>query len=212
MTEPDPRRRRRSSAELRALLLDVARDLFDRHGFQATTTAEISRKAGVSERVLFNQFASKSALFNAAVIAPFVDLVSAYVDEWVEEGGDDTPERRLDRFVGGLYDLARQHRTALLTALVEHQNGEANELLDQLARALRRMQTITPEEAYRDQYRGLDMPALSADTVGMIFGVALLDDLIFPARTRRPSRKRLTDEMRTLLLDGMRHRGPTSAT
>jgi AcrR family transcriptional regulator len=205
MTEPAPRRRRRDSAELRVLLLDVARDLFDRHGFQATTTAEICRKAGVSERVLFNQFAGKSALFNAAVIAPFVELVTAYVEEWLQEDGD-TPEQRLDRFVGGLYDLARQHRTALLTALVEHQNGEANELLDQLARALQRMQTITPDEAHRAEYRGLDMPALSADTVGMIFGVALLDDLIFPAHTRRPSRKRLTDEMRTLLLDGMRHR------
>jgi AcrR family transcriptional regulator len=206
VTEPAPRRRRRSSGQLRTLLLDVARDLFDRYGFQATTTAEICRKAGVSERVLFNQFASKSALFNAAVIAPFVELVTAYVDEWVEDSGDNTPDQRLDRFVSGLYDLARQHRTALLTALVEHQNGETNELLDQLARALQRMRTITPDEAYRDQYQGLDMPALTADTVGMIFGVALLDDLIFPARTRRPSRKRLTDEMRTLLLDGMRHR------
>lgn len=208
---PDPpgRRRRRGSAELRTLLLDVARDLFDRHGLQATTTAEICRKAGVSERVLFNNFASKSALFNAAVIEPIVALVTAYVDEWAADGvhREDTPEQRLDRFIGGLFDLARQHRTALLTALAEHQNGESNELLDQVARALQRMQTIDPGDAYRHQYQGLDMPAVSADTVGMIFGVALLDDLIFPAHTRRPSRRRLLDEMRMLLLDGMRHRG-----
>lgn len=207
MTDPAPRRRRRTSEDLRRTLLDVARDLFDRQGFQATTTAEISRKAGVSERVLFNNFGSKGALFNAAVIAPFVHLLTVYVDEWVQDTGGSTPEERLDRLVNGLFELARQHRTALLTALTEHQNDPADSgLLDQLARALQRMQTITPSDAYRDQYQGLDMPALTANTVGMIFGVALLDDLIFPARTRRPSRQRLTDEMRKILLDGMRHR------
>jgi AcrR family transcriptional regulator len=104
-----------ATEDLRRTLLDVARDLFDRQGFQATTTAEISRKAGVSERVLFNNFGSKGALFNAAVIAPFVHLLTAYVDEWVQDTGEATPEERLDRLVNGLFELARQHRTALLT-------------------------------------------------------------------------------------------------
>ena len=187
-------------------MLDVARDLFDQNGFQATTTAEISRKAGISERVLFNNFRSKTELFNIAVVEPFVEMLTAYVDEWVQDTSSRTPEERLDLLVNDLYDLARQHRTALLTALVEHRNGEENELLDRLARALQQLETITPGSQYRAQYQGLDMPALTADTVGMILGVALLDELIFPARTRRPSRQRLTDEMRTILLDGMRHR------
>jgi AcrR family transcriptional regulator len=206
VTEGAPRRQRRDSEELRQKLLDVARDLFDRNGFQATTTAEISRKAGISERVLFNNFRSKTELFNVAVIEPFVEMLTAYVDEWVQDTSSRTPEERLDLLVNDLFDLARQHRTALLTALVEHRNGEENELLDQLARALQQLQTITPGSQYQSEYRGLDMPALAADTVGMILGVALLDELIFPARTRRPSRQRLTDEMRTILLDGMRHR------
>jgi AcrR family transcriptional regulator len=206
VTEGAPRRQRRDSEELRQKLLDVARDLFDRNGFQATTTAEISRKAGISERVLFNNFRSKTELFNVAVIEPFVEMLTAYVDEWVQDTSSRTPEERLDLLVNDLFDLARQHRTALLTALVEHRNGEENELLDRLARALQQLQTITPGSQYQSEYRGLDMPALAADTVGMILGVALLDELIFPARTRRPSRQRLTDEMRTILLDGMRHR------
>jgi AcrR family transcriptional regulator len=207
VSEPVHKRRRRGSDELRRILLDVSRDLFDQQGFQATTTAEISRKAGVSERVLFNHFASKGALFNAAVIAPFVELLTDYVDEWVQDTSGATPDERLDRLVNGLYGLAREHRTALLTALSEQQRDPgANDLLDQLARALQRLQLITPGDAYRDRYRGLDMPALAADVVGMIFGVALLDDLVFPSRSRRPSRQRLTDEMRKLLLDGMRHR------
>jgi AcrR family transcriptional regulator len=207
---PDPvqRRVRRDTQELRRLLLASARDLFDENGYQATTTAQISRHAGVSERVLFNQFPSKAALFDAAVIEPFVQLLTSYVDEWIEDTTDATPEQRLQRLIQGLYKLARQHRTALLTALAAagDRSPGATQLLDQLARAMHRLEGITPSPRYRDEYRGLDMPAVAANTAGMILGVALLDPLIFPSATRRPSNRRLTDEMRKLLLDGMRHR------
>ena len=68
MTDARPRRTRRDPVDLHKLLLASARELFDRNGYQATTTAEIARHAGVSERVLFNQFGSKSSLFDAAVV------------------------------------------------------------------------------------------------------------------------------------------------
>jgi AcrR family transcriptional regulator len=208
VTDTPPRRARRDPNQLRQLLLASARELFDKNGYQATTTAEIARHAGVSERVLFNQFGSKAALFDAAVVEPFVRLLTSYVDEWVRDTTDATPEQRLDRLIQGLFKLARQHRTALLTVLAENGAGQpgGTQLLDQLARALQRLEKINPSPAYRDEYRGLDMPAVASNTVGMIFGVALLDSLIFPTGSRRPSHKRLTEEMRKLLLDGMRHR------
>jgi AcrR family transcriptional regulator len=208
MADMPARRLRRDPQELRELLLASARELFDQNGYQATTTAEISRNAGVSERVLFNQFGSKAALFDAAVIAPFVELLTSYVDEWIDDSSDATPEQRLERLIQGLFKLARQHRTALLTALATGGDGQPGDshLLDQLARALQRLERISPPPAYRDEYRGLDMPAVAANTAGMILGVALLDSLIFPSGGRRPSNRRLTDEMRKLLLDGLRHR------
>lgn len=208
MAEPTSRRVRRAPQELRELLLTSARESFDERGYAATTTAEISRRAGVSERVLFNQFKNKAALFDAAVIEPFVKLLTGYVDEWIEDTTDATPEQRLERLIQGLFKLARQHRTALLTALAvdgEDQPGGSH-LLDQLAGAMQRLERITPPPAYRDEYRGLDMSAVAANTAGMILGVALLDSLIFPSGARRPSNRRLTDEMRKILLDGLRHR------
>ena len=208
MADAPARRVRRDPRELRTLLLASARDCFDEHGYQSTTTAEISRRAGVSERVLFNQFGSKASLFDAAVIEPFVELLTSYVDEWIEDATDATPEQRLERLINGLFKLARQHRTALITALAINGDGQPGDslLLDQLARAMQRLERITPPPAYRDEYRGLDMPAVAANTAGMILGVALLDSLIFPTGARRPSNKRLTDEMRKLLLDGLRNR------
>lgn len=208
MADPRPRRTRRDAVELRSLLLASARELFDRNGYQATTTAEIARQANVSERVLYNQFGSKAGLFDAAVVAPFVQLLTSYVDEWIQDSTDATPEQRLHRLIQRLFKLARQHRTALLTAIAEQGDGQPGDaqLLDQLGQALQRLESITPSAAYRDEYRGLDMPAVAADTVGMIFGVALLDSLIFPSGARRPSNRRLTEEMHKLLLDGLRHR------
>src|SRR5882757_1943365 len=96
---------RRDGQELRELLLVSARELFDQDGYQATTTAEISRRAGVSERVLFNQFGSKANLFDAAVIEPFVELLTGYVDEWVKDSTDTTPEQRLEKLIQGLFTL-----------------------------------------------------------------------------------------------------------
>jgi AcrR family transcriptional regulator len=208
MADGSERRVRRDTQALRDLLLASARELFDDHGYQATTTAEISRHAGVSERVLFNQFGSKATLFDAAVIKPFVELLTNYVNEWVQDSTDATPEQRLDRLIQGLFKLARQHRTALLTALSANGDDQpgGSHLLDQLAHAMQRLQSITPSPTYRDEYRGLDMPAVAANTAGMILGVALLDSLLFPTGSRRPSNRRLTDEMRKLLLDGLRHR------
>ena len=208
MADPPSRRLRRPAQELRELLLLSARELFDQNGYLATTTAEISRHAGVSERVLFNHFGSKASLFDAAVIEPFVELLTSYVDEWIQDATDATPEQRLERLIQGLFRLARQHRTALLTALAATGDGHPgdSQLLDQLARAMQRLERITPSPAYRDEYRGLDMPAVAANTAGMILGVAILDSLIFPTGARRPSNRRLTDEMRKILLDGLRHR------
>jgi AcrR family transcriptional regulator len=178
-------------------LLEVARELFDAKGFQATTTMEISRQADVSERLIFSKFGSKAGVFNAAVLEPFAEVVAAYLDAWLTDArGDTTPEERFDYLVSGLYDLARKHRKALITALAENINGESGQqhTFDKLAQTIQRM-LLVPHD-----YTGLDVPALVGALVGMVFGAALLDDLIYPEGMRRPGRQRLIDEIRTMLI------------
>lgn len=48
-------------------ILDAARAVFLEHGFASGSTAEIARRAQVSEGSIFNRFASKEALFEAAM-------------------------------------------------------------------------------------------------------------------------------------------------
>src|SRR5262245_16628465 len=60
-----PRVRTRDPAEKRARVMDVARTLFAERGYAATTTADVARRAGVSEGILYHHFGSKEGLLAA---------------------------------------------------------------------------------------------------------------------------------------------------
>lgn len=197
-------RARRPSEEVRALLLDKARELFLANGYEATTTKEICLRAGVVEPLLFSNFGSKAALFDAAVIAPISDFVSDYVASW-QQVPDLAPDERVDRFVSGLFDLAKKNRTVLLAAVMQRTNNgprEGGDVLDHLARTLQGVREV----ADLDEYHDVDPPAVAAAAAGMVLGVALLDDLLFPSGSRRPSRSRLSAEMSKLILYGTTRR------
>lgn len=53
----------------RAGLLDVARGIFARRGYRATTMDEVAAAAGITKRTLYAWHADKQALFRACVIA-----------------------------------------------------------------------------------------------------------------------------------------------
>lgn len=60
-----------------AELLATARRVFVERGF-AASTREIARRAGVSEGVLFQRYATKSDLFFAAMVLPSPDLARLF--------------------------------------------------------------------------------------------------------------------------------------
>ncbi len=53
-------------------LLQAALELFEEHGYDATGTAQIARRAGVSEMTLFRHFPSKEALLLADPFDPLI--------------------------------------------------------------------------------------------------------------------------------------------
>jgi AcrR family transcriptional regulator len=199
------RRTRRTSADIQALLVDAARDLFRTQGFEATTTKQIAERAGVAEPLLFTNFGSKADLFDVAVLEPIAEFVADYAASW---GTADVavPEGRVDEFVQGLYAMAGRDRTVLLTALVRrlerHADGEPD-VLDRVAGRLQGLSGVSELERYED----VDPPAALAAALGMVLGVGLLDDLLFPRNSRRPSRGRLIAEMEKFILYGITRRG-----
>src|SRR5579863_752491 len=63
---PDPATHPRMSGEdRRRQLIEVAIDLFSKHGFNGTTTREIACAAGVTEAIIFRHFATKQDLYAA---------------------------------------------------------------------------------------------------------------------------------------------------
>lgn len=67
-------RRERRKAEIRARIYSVARELFAKQGFEATTVDEIARVADVAPATFFNHFQSKQALLRLMTGEVFEEL------------------------------------------------------------------------------------------------------------------------------------------
>jgi AcrR family transcriptional regulator len=201
------RRRRRPSDEVRTLLLSAARELFVENGYEGTTTIEICARAGVSERLLFSNFGTKAELFEAAVVGPFSEVIAEYVASWARESTDLDARRRIGIFAEGLLDLGTRNRALLLSALSRRRNRSAAEasMLDALARLFQGMEGLAELERELEGFR-VDPPVTIAAAAAMVLGYALLDELLFPAGTRRPGRDRVAAELTEMILYGVSDR------
>ena len=90
---------RRAPEQKRASLMNAARVLFAQHGFDATSTLQIARAAGVSEGILFHHFGSKKGLF-VALAEEFAQSASATVMP------EDAVELTEDFIVRSAFDFA----------------------------------------------------------------------------------------------------------
>jgi AcrR family transcriptional regulator len=186
-------RRRRSSQEVRELILSAARQVFAARGYAHSSTREIAEAAGVSEALLFRYFGTKAKLFEVAIVVPFQHLMDAGVAEW-RDGAD----------VGWLYDLLSQNRD-LVVALLAAQAHEID-LSDhpELADALDRLHVAGEIELALRGLAGVEVPAPVPVTFAMIFALAVFADWLFPP-DQRPSREAIVDEITHCMLEGLSH-------
>ncbi|MEY6563507.1 helix-turn-helix domain-containing protein, partial [Streptomyces sp. PGLac3x] len=61
------RGRKRDADATRAALLEAARELFGRHGYEAVTLRDIGERAGADGSLVARYFGSKAALYRSAV-------------------------------------------------------------------------------------------------------------------------------------------------
>ena len=87
---PRARTRTRDPEEKRARVLDAARTLFAERGYAATTTADVARRANVSEGILFHHYGSKEGLLEA-VAADYGRALGAAMFAGAEEADPDGP-------------------------------------------------------------------------------------------------------------------------
>jgi AcrR family transcriptional regulator len=108
---------RRTQAERRARtsgrLLDAAVECLVDRGYPATTTAEVSRRAGVSQGALFKHYPTKAAVLVAAVESLYARLREDFRRDLTEA------ERRRDRTRAALELLAGVFARPEVTASLE---------------------------------------------------------------------------------------------
>lgn len=102
-------RRRAQAADTRQRLLSAAADLFLESGFQATTIADIARRADVAPQTVYATFASKAGLLIALLDARTEQAGAADLRAGLAAAGD--PRRQLAlyvRFDRRLFEEARE--------------------------------------------------------------------------------------------------------
>ena len=198
-------RTRRSPATIRSLVLRAARELFAEQGYAQVSTREIARRAGVTQAQVFRHFGSKAVLFVEAVYRPFHDFVIGYVHRWAEQGhGMDSSLRDTEVFVDGLYRLLLDNRP-LLGAMSGSAAGQAPELAAATADFLREVfGRLEGEVVLENQAKGsktMDPAYAVRFTFALVFGVAVLDQALFPPGGQ-PGRALIVEEMSGFVLRG----------
>jgi AcrR family transcriptional regulator len=172
------RRQRRRTDEVRGLILDAARQVFAERGYSGASTRLIAERASVSTPLIFNNFGTKAALFNDAVIEPF----HARMAEFLQQNEAMPPDReaRNAHFVHTLYPFLRDNAD-LLHALVKSAGDREAERLhaldDYFAAASSRM---------RSQYEKIGLPLEMPPELfvryafGMLAGAVMFDRWLFP--------------------------------
>ena len=79
--DPEPpaaRRTRRSTEDLTSRIVETAAEEFKRLGYDGATTANIARKAEVTEAQLFRYYGSKAKLFREAIFKPLDEQLAEF--------------------------------------------------------------------------------------------------------------------------------------
>ena len=190
---------RRSSATVRSLVLTAARELFDRRGYEDVSTREIAERAGVTQAAVFRHFGTKDELFVEAVCQPLYGFITEYLQRWVAGGhGTHTSLYDTEAFVDGLYRLLLDNRT-LLAALAG--NAPEGARPDLLHNVFERLASEVAVETRAQNNDTLDPAYAVRFAFALIYGMAMLDDTLFPAE-RRPARPAIVQQLASYVLRG----------
>jgi AcrR family transcriptional regulator len=192
-TPAQAKRRKRSTEQVRHQILTAAEELFSTRGYAGTTTKEIARAAETTEAAIFRAFTSKQELFNAAVLAPLEEFMAHYAQDWLPEPRrHGTPQEALRQFAEELYTVVIDHRQ-LFASLV------ANGLVGKDAQpVLARLEKVSDGVKHEHGLQW-DTPIAARAMLGMVISMAMFEDVLY-ASGRRPSRKRIIDELTRILI------------
>ena len=204
---------RYSAPDRRRQILDVARHLFARQGFQGTTTRAIARRAGVTEALIFRHFPTKEALYWAllehtcqaarareqlrerlSAIRNDRELFATIAEDILKRNAGDPGRSRLM-----LYSALENHR---LAGRFFHTHFEEfyEALAEHIAKRVR-----------EGRFRRTDPRLAARGFVGMVVYHYLVQELFGGKRYRRFSDARVSRTLADIWLAGMEARNGCDA-
>jgi AcrR family transcriptional regulator len=130
---------RRSSEQVRSLIVAAAAEEFAERGYTGTTTRAVASRAGISMSVLHRQFPTKEGLFTAALVAPFLEFFDDFASAWAVRGLNPWSDRGWTQaYVAKLYEHLAAHRRTLVTLLAVTEDSD-NVVLDEVRSAVEDM-------------------------------------------------------------------------
>jgi AcrR family transcriptional regulator len=205
--EPTPStrpRKRRSSAEVRELVVVAARELFARRGYQATTTRDVAMEAGVNEATIYRHFGTKTKLFETAVGEPYHNFMTDFMAQWTRDNlVPKTGEEVIQDFVVGLYDALSANRDLILAFICAErfETGPMQQPKEEsiVSRELRGMDDWARRTSAQLAFHDIDIPVTLRCSFAMVMGIVLHDDLLFEQGPMHPSRTRVLRELTTYM-------------
>jgi AcrR family transcriptional regulator len=184
-----PRAPRRTTEQVRQLILDAATELFAERGYAQTSMRDIAARADMGLSVVYRQFTNKDELFSATLLTPFLESFEEFAGAWSSQL--ETPwgdEELLGEFVKDLFNNLTQHRKLLVTLLAAGEDADSDLLdraRDSLTASLTDLQLMAEHEADRRGWLTRDQLAMSNSLmVALVAGLVLLRPLLAetPAR------------------------------
>jgi AcrR family transcriptional regulator len=192
-------------------MIDAARKVFGAKGYEAATTMEIAKTAGVAHALIFRHFNTKAQLFEEAVFEPFQAAVSETLAKWSTFGAEPHPARvSSEAFVSVLFGFLRENAD-LVAALATspHYDGRVREeggdsslslLMDTIAKALE-------TEIDVQGWSGIDGPIATRISFCAILGITFFDRWVFPQGERHPHDDRIQAELQSYISAAFTGRG-----
>jgi AcrR family transcriptional regulator len=161
--------------------------------------------AGVSLMTLHRHFPTKAELFQAAVLVPLGEFVSAYVQSRVERGNTtEGPGPEMVRFYDGLTEaLLGEHQLLLAAALsFTDEEAQVSEQMRTYVEAFFEQLEILVAEKVDELGLDVDPRLVPRVMIGAALGVTVYRGWLFPSEPR-PSRDELMSELAKLMVWGI---------
>ena len=173
-TRRSNRERREESIES---VLDAARYLFVSRGYQATSTADIARRAGLTKGALYFYFKDKQALVTELLQRSERTLYRPFFARLEQDSG--TADEKIIQLLNWLAKIAAENRDDLLLPLLislefQGQDNPALSVVDDLRRFMKQRLVKVIEQGRKEGSMRSDLSAQAfADTI-MAFADGLL--------------------------------------